>query len=86
LAEVRLRTPHEIRDVRNIAQMIMDPNGKGLPDHWLRAGVEGFTGFTLAQLYEGRDPTLSGIEARPFRPYSADQPDAGTDYEHGSRL
>jgi type IV secretion system protein VirD4 len=64
LAEVRLRTPHEIQDVRNIAQMIMDPNGKGLPDHWLRAGVEGFTGFTLAQLYEGRDPTLSGIEAR----------------------
>jgi type IV secretion system protein VirD4 len=64
LAEVRLRTAHEIRDVRNIAQMIMDPNGKGLPDHWLRAGVEGFTGFTLAQLYEGRDPTLSGIETR----------------------
>jgi len=64
LAEVRLRTPNEIRDVRNIAQMIMDPNGKGLHDHWLRAGVEGFTGFTLAQLYEGRDPTLSGIEAR----------------------
>ncbi len=64
LAEVRLRSPNEIQDVRNIAQMIMDPNGKGLPDHWLRAGVEGFTGFTLAQLYEGRDPTLSGIEAR----------------------
>ncbi len=64
LAEVRLRTPHEIRDVRNIAQMIMDPNGKGLPDHWLRAGVEGLTGFLLAQVYEGRNPTLSGIEAR----------------------
>ncbi|MGH7812394.1 MAG: type IV secretory system conjugative DNA transfer family protein [Candidatus Binataceae bacterium] len=64
LAEVRLRSPHEIRDVRNIAQMIMDPNGKGLPDHWLRAGVEGLTGFLLAQCYEGRNPTLSGIEAR----------------------
>ncbi len=25
LAEVRLRTPHEIRDVRNIVQMIIDP-------------------------------------------------------------
>jgi len=59
LAEVRLRTPHEIRDVRNIAQMIMDPNGKGLPDHWLRAAVEGFTGFTLAQLYENRDLNLT---------------------------
>jgi type IV secretion system protein VirD4 len=71
LAEVRLRTPHEIGDVRNIVQMIMDPNVKGLPDHWLRAGVEGFTGFTLAQLCEGHDPTLSGIEARLSDP---DQP------------
>src|SRR5208337_2189187 len=26
LAEVRLRSPNEIQDVRNIAQMIMDPN------------------------------------------------------------
>lgn len=64
LAEVRLRTPHEIRDVHNIAHMIMDPDGKGLLDHWLRVGVEGLTGFILAQLYEGHNPTLSGIEAR----------------------
>ena len=64
LSEVRLRSPHEVRDVRNIAQMIMDPRGEGLHDHWLRAGVDGLTGFVLAQLYEGRDPTLSGIEAR----------------------
>jgi type IV secretion system protein VirD4 len=64
LAEVRLRSPHEVRDVHNIAQMIMDPRGEGLHDHWLRAGMDGLTGFALAQLYEGRNATLSGIEER----------------------
>jgi len=44
--------------------MIMDPRGEGLHDHWLRAGVDGLTGFALAQLYEGRNATLSGIEER----------------------
>jgi len=29
LCEVRLRTSNEIRDVRNIVQMIIDPDGRG---------------------------------------------------------
>jgi type IV secretion system protein VirD4 len=64
LAEVRLRTPNEIRDVRNIVQMIIDPEGKGLPDHWSREGSAFLTGMILDQLYAGRDKTLSGLEAR----------------------
>lgn len=64
LAEVRLRTPHEIRDIHNIVRMILDPNGKGLPDHWERAGGAALAGFIIHQLYEGRAPTLSGVEAR----------------------
>jgi type IV secretion system protein VirD4 len=64
LAEVRLRTPNEIRDVRNIVQMIIDPDGKGLPDHWSREGSAFLTGMILDQLYCGRDKTLSGLEAR----------------------
>jgi type IV secretion system protein VirD4 len=64
LAEVRLRTPNEIRDVRNIVQMIIDPDGKGLPDHWSREGSAFLTGMILDQLYVGRDKTLSGLEAR----------------------
>ena len=64
LAEVRLRTPNEIRDVRNIVQMIIDPDGKGLPDHWSREGSAFLTGMILDQLYAGRDKTLSGLEAR----------------------
>jgi len=64
LAEVRLGTPYEIRDVRNIVQMIIDPDGKGLPDHWSREGSAFLTGMILDQLYAGRDKTLSGLEAR----------------------
>jgi type IV secretion system protein VirD4 len=64
LAEVRLRTPNEIRDVRNIVQMIIDPDGKGLPDHWSREGSAFLTGMILDQLYNERDKTLNGLEAR----------------------
>ena len=64
LAEVRLGTPHEVRDVRNIVQMIVDPEGKGLPDHWSREGSAFLTGMILDQLYAGCDKTLSGLEAR----------------------
>jgi type IV secretion system protein VirD4 len=64
LSEVRLRTPNEVRDVRNVVQMIIDPDGKGLPDHWSREGSAFLTGMILDQLYAGRDRTLSGLEAR----------------------
>jgi type IV secretion system protein VirD4 len=64
LAEVRLGTPHEIRDVRNIVQMIVDPDGRGLADHWSREGSAFLTGMILDQLYTGRDRTLHGLEAR----------------------
>jgi type IV secretion system protein VirD4 len=64
LAEVRLRTPREIRDVHNIVRMISDPYGKGPPSHWDRAGDAALTGFILHQLYERHAPTLAGVEAR----------------------
>jgi type IV secretion system protein VirD4 len=64
LAEVRLRTPNEIRDVRNVVQMIIDPDGKGLPDHWSREGSAFLTGMILDQLYAGRLQTLNGLETR----------------------
>ena len=68
LAEVRLRTPNEIRDVRNIVQMIIDPDGKGLPDHWSRAGSEAFDRNSSShQLYEGRDQLSSGRRSAALR-------------------
>jgi type IV secretion system protein VirD4 len=39
LEEVRLRSVHEAEDVQNIVRMIVDPDGKGLNDHWLKTGA-----------------------------------------------
>jgi type IV secretion system protein VirD4 len=61
LAEVRLRTPYEVRDVQNIVQLLIDPYGAGPPDHWMRAGSEAFEAFILHTLYEGSEPTLEGV-------------------------
>jgi type IV secretion system protein VirD4 len=50
LAEVRLRTAYEVRDVQNIVQLLLDPDGRGLPDHWSRTGSEAFEAFILHRL------------------------------------
>ncbi|HLV93900.1 MAG TPA: type IV secretory system conjugative DNA transfer family protein [Candidatus Acidoferrales bacterium] len=68
LAEVRLRTPYEVRDVQNIVQPLLDPDGRGLPDHWSRAGSEAFEAFILHRLYEGGEPTLGGVGNLLFDP------------------
>jgi type IV secretion system protein VirD4 len=47
LEEVRLRTVHEAEDVQNIVHMIVDPDGAGLNDHWLRTGAALLTAAML---------------------------------------
>ena len=44
--------------------MIIDPDGKGLPDHRSHEGSAFLTGMILDQLYTDREPTLSALEAR----------------------
>lgn len=39
LEEVRIGTPFEVKDVMNIATMIVDPDGKGLNDYWQKTGI-----------------------------------------------
>ena len=34
LSEVRVGTTHEVADAQNIATILVDPEGKGLKDHW----------------------------------------------------
>ena len=51
LEEVRLGTPHEVADAQNIAQMLCDPNGKGLEDHWQKTSFALITGLILHVLY-----------------------------------
>lgn len=54
LEEVRLGTPHEVADAQNIAQMLCDPNGKGLEDHWQKTSFALLTGLILHVLYTSK--------------------------------
>lgn len=75
LAEIRLRTEYEVADVQNIATMIVDPDGKGLSDHWSKTGYSLIVGTALHCLYveheNGRIATILDIAnclADPSRP------------------
>ena len=46
LQEIRL-DGNLIKDVQNIATMIVDPDGKGLNDHWAKTGFDLLTGVIL---------------------------------------
>ena len=60
LLEVR-PGPLEVRDVQNIADMIVDPDGKGLSDHWAKTGHALLVGTILHILYAEEDKTLRGV-------------------------
>ena len=52
LEEVRLGTDYEIQDAQNIAIMIIDPEGKGLKDFWVKGGFKWLTAGILYTLYK----------------------------------
>jgi len=61
LSEIRIGTDKEIQDVQNIATMIVDPDGKGLNDHWAKTGFALLVGVILHVLYAESDKTLRGV-------------------------
>lgn len=61
LEEIRIGTNDEVRDVQNIAMMIVDPDGKGLNDHWAKTGFSLLVGTILHVLYAETDKTLRGV-------------------------
>jgi type IV secretion system protein VirD4 len=63
LEEVRLRTDRETADVQNIMTMIVDPDGKGLKDHWQKSSQALLVGVALHVLYAEPVKTLNGIVA-----------------------
>ena len=60
LLEVR-KGKLEVRDVQNIADMVVDPDGHGMTDHWAKTGHSLLVGTILHVLYAERDKTLSGV-------------------------
>ena len=66
LAEVRLRTPHEVADVQNIATMLVDPKGEGFEDkHWSQTAWSLLVGAILHVCYReanrGKKGTLAAV-------------------------
>lgn len=77
LAEIRIGTYHEMQDAQNIAQLLMDPDGKSKDDHWTQAGLGFVVGAILCTCYKeklrGRSGTLSSLINLinpPGRPYT----------------
>lgn len=59
LLEVR-KGPKEIRDVQNIADVLVDPDGDGAKDHWDLTAQEILAGTILHVLYVGKEKSLRG--------------------------
>lgn len=47
LSEIRYGSSHATKDVQNLTLMIVDPDGKGLNDHWAKTGHAFLTGVIL---------------------------------------
>lgn len=66
LDEIRLSSLEAVQDAQNIALMLVDPNGKGLEDHWTKAAFAFFSGLILhccvmVRHKEKRMPTLQEL-------------------------
>lgn len=67
LAEVRIGEVHEAADIANLVQMLIDPHGRGLEDHWSRAALSWLQGVVTFAIYEAasqqRTATLKDVAA-----------------------
>ena len=54
LDAIRLGTAHEVGDAQNIATIIVDPDGKGLQDHWAKTSQGFLPGIILWTMYKAR--------------------------------
>lgn len=55
LCEIALGTSNETREVQTIASMLIDPDGKGLEDHWTKAAFTILTGAITHEIYVAKD-------------------------------
>jgi type IV secretion system protein VirD4 len=52
---------YEVRDAQNVCDMIVDPEGKGKPDHWSKEADSWLLAVILHVLYAEADKTLGGV-------------------------
>lgn len=55
LDEIRLATEAEVGDVQNLANLIVDPDGKGLESHWQKTSQALLVGVILHALYKAKN-------------------------------
>ena len=60
LAEIR-RGDCEVKDAQNVTDMIVDPDGKGKPDHWSKEADSWLLAVVLHVLYVEKNKTLAGV-------------------------
>lgn len=73
MEEIRLGSAYEISDTQNLATMIVDPDGRGLNDHWQKTSQALFVGCILHLLYKAQwdpqvDASLAGVDAMLANP------------------
>ena len=75
LEEIRLGTIHEVGDVQNLVTILVDPEGKGLVDHWAKTAHAFLTGVILHVLYKAQSegsrgalPDVAAALSDPNRP------------------
>lgn len=71
LDEVRIGTQYEVGDSQNISLLLVDPDGKGLNDHWQKTAQSLLVGCILYLCLEKKDATLPALDrllADPQRP------------------
>lgn len=78
LQEIRLGSIHEVGDVQNLVTILIDPEGKGLIDHWAKTSHAFLTGAILHVLYRaklagtvGALPQVALALSDPARPVEA---------------
>ena len=55
LDEIRMCGGHEVGDVQNLASLIVDPDGRGLKDHWQKTSQSLLVGVILHVLYKAKN-------------------------------
>jgi len=62
LAEIRLHSDYEVADTQNLVTMLVDPDGRGLNDHWSKTAHALLTGVILHVLYQAsQTPSLGDV-------------------------
>ncbi|GIU52586.1 hypothetical protein TUM4438_45660 [Shewanella sairae] len=65
--QIRCGTAFETKDIENLSTLIIDPNGKGLNDHWQKSSFTLLNGLIALIIYKCQQddapPTISMIEA-----------------------